>query len=535
MDEANQKKKMLLSGIIITVVLFVVILIILMVLMAQESKKTKIAFGGNVYKTKTVDMTAEDGKVYMQKSINYNGKETPILVVTPDGKEYFCLESLALMTGYKYNKGAYGELDENTNKCYIDNGGEYVTFSTESDSIAKDIKSSEKYEGELAGKKYNTSLSESSNKEIEDEELFTLDKPVIKFADGKLYASIDAISNGFNMIVSKENSLITLYTLEDLIKTYGDFVVSEGYTLTTNFKNQRALCKGLAVVGNDGKYGVIKVDGDKYENVISTKYDTVEYAQSIGEFIVSISGKYGMMAPGEQHPTIASDYDSIQLLDAEEKLYIVELDKRFGVVNAKGEVIIPTEYDQIGLSNIEAYKNQGIRSKYLIMDSCIPVMRDGKYGLFSKEGYTLAKTNYTSIGCENPDELIENKSARPTLTVPLSKDITCLVFSMQNNAGTTTYGMMTTDGTIVCQAYYTAIYYITSGGKSTYFFNKVNNDELLTLDELINTRPTLKNLIENENYQKKSQKQLEEDTKKQQEEMQNLNEFTEENSEEQED
>lgn len=498
MDEANQKKKILLSGIIITAILFVVVLIILMVLMAQESKKTKIAFGGNIYKTKTIDMAAEDGKVYQQKNINYNGKEIPILLVTPDGKEYFCIESLTAMTGYKYNKGAYGELDENTNKCYIDNGGEYVTFSSESNSVAKDIKRNERYEGELAGKKFNTSLSEGSNKEIEDEELFPLDRPVIKFADGKLYASTDAVAQGFNMIISKENSQITLYTLEELIKTYGDFVTSEGYTLTTNFKNQRALCKGLAVVGNDGKYGVIKVNGQKYENVISTKYDTVEYAQSIGEFIVSISGRYGMMAPGEQYPTISLDYDSIQLLDAQEKLYIVELDEKFGVVNAEGETIVPTEYDQIGLPNVSVYKNQGIQSKYLIMDSCIPVMKDGKYGLFSKEGYSLAKTNYTSIGCENPDELVENKSARPTLTVPLSKDVTCLVFSMQNNAGTETYGMMTTDGTIVCQAYYTAIYYITSGGKTTYFFNKVNNDELLTLDELINTRPTLKNLINQE-------------------------------------
>ncbi|MBQ4193872.1 MAG: WG repeat-containing protein, partial [Clostridia bacterium] len=42
------------------------------------------------------------------------------------------------------------------------------------------------------------------------------------------------------------------------------------------------------------------------------------------------------------------DYENIKLLSAEKKLYIVQNKNKYGVVNTKGQVIIPTEYDQIG-------------------------------------------------------------------------------------------------------------------------------------------------------------------------------------------
>ena len=67
MDSADQKKKILLYGIIATVAVFVVVLIFLIVLMVQESKRTKIVFENKTYRTRIVDMTAENGKVYKQK------------------------------------------------------------------------------------------------------------------------------------------------------------------------------------------------------------------------------------------------------------------------------------------------------------------------------------------------------------------------------------------------------------------------------------------------------------------------------------
>jgi len=523
MDSADQKKKILLYGIIATVAVFVVVLIFLIVLMVQESKRTKIVFENKTYRTRIVDMTAENGKVYKQKNITYDNKEVPILLETPDGKEYFCIETLALMFGYKYNRGAYGELDENTNKCYIDNGGEYVTFSTETDVVSKNIKVKDTYEEELAGKKMDSSVT-GRTPETEEEELFVFEKPVIKFVDNKLYATLDAVTNGFNMNVVADGSQLRVYTLSNLVDTYNQFLNSKGYTLTKNFRNQRALYNGLAVAGKDGKYGVIQLDPNGgYSEVISVKYDTVEYVQSIGEFIISSNFMYGMIAPGSEQPTISLKYDSIELLDAEKKLYIVGIDKKYGVVNAKGETIVPNEYDQIGFKDISAYRGQNITNRHLIADDRIPVKKNNLYGLFNTEGFNIARTNYTSIGCENPAELIENPSAMPTLIVPLSDEVDCIVYSRKNNMGGNSYGMMTTDGKIVLEAYYTAIYYMSMNGKITYYFNKLDNNELWTLEELIARNEKLKELIENKDAQKKSQEELENDTEKEEQDMENLN------------
>ena len=67
---------------------------------------------------------------------------------------------------------------------------------------------------------------------------------------------------------------------------------------------------------------------------------------------------------------------------------------------------------------------------------------------------------------------------------------------MKNAAGTTVYGIITTNGTVVLNAYYTAIYYMQRNGNITYYFNKPANNELLTLKELLSTRETVKELIE---------------------------------------
>ena len=492
MDETNQKKKMLLMGIIVTVIIFVVVLVVLLILMAQENKKTKIQFGNQIYKTTTVEVTAEDG-IYQQKSITLGGEKVPAILVTPEKNVYYNIETISKIAGYKYNNGAYGSdnIDETKDKCYIDNGGEYVNFFADTNEISKNIKENGKYNGELKILKQLQSDSKDSN-EL-DVESFTLDNPVLLFEDS-LYASPEAINKGLNMLIVPNGSTVQFYTLEELTKGYSSSLSQKGYSLTSNFKNQRALSSNYAVVGKDNEYGVVDLTTNK--EVISLKYDSVEYVQSIGEFIVSSGSNFGMIKPGESSPTIKLEYDSIKLLDASRKLYIVEKNNKFGVLSAKGEEVIPTEYDQIGLSSVSAYKSQGITNKYIIAGECIPVMRNKSFGLYGVDGQLLASTRFSAIGCETPGKIIDNTSAMPTLTMPLSENVTGIVFAMTNSARITSYGLITTKGTIVLNAYYTAIYYMQRNGNTTYYFNKPANDELLTLKQLLATRATVRELIE---------------------------------------
>ena len=141
MDETNQKKKMLLMGIIVTVIIFAVVLVVLLILMAQESKKTKIQFGDQIYKTSTVEVTTEEG-IYQEKSIQLGEEKVPAMLVDPQGNAYYNIETISKIAGYKYNNGAYGSdnIDETKDKCYIDNGGEYVNFFADTNEISKNIK-----------------------------------------------------------------------------------------------------------------------------------------------------------------------------------------------------------------------------------------------------------------------------------------------------------------------------------------------------------------------------------------------------------
>lgn len=528
MSEVDQKKRMLLIGIISTVILFVVVLILLFILLGIDSQKTKIAYKNVTYKTKTTEITTEQG-VYQQKTIEYNGKTLPIILIAPDKKIYYCIESLATMAGYKYNKGVYTETDtpdESKEKCHVDNGGEYVNFIKDTNTISKYIKVTEEYEEEL---KIVGKIKKEAFKEVttEDEEVFSVEDNIIQFADEKLYAPLDAITKGLNMGIVNEGSLVSIYTVEDLVANYKAALSSQGYTLTPNFRNQRGLYDGLAVVGKNGKYGVVKINNGNYEELISAKYDSVEYIQSIGEFIISSNDKFGMIKPGEEKPTIALKYDSITLMDATKKLYIVQLNSKYGVVNSDGEEIIPTEYDQIGLSDSTTYSAQGLKSKYIIADKCIPVVKNNLYGMYNTDGNCLIPTKYTSIGCADPAKLIDDTRAMPTITVPLSDDVTAIVFSAKNAVGITSYGLISTDGEVIQNTYYTAIYYMVNNGKITYYFNKLNH-ELLTLKEYINGSTIARDYIEN--HKPLTDEQYKENAEEEQANLEKMNNSSEEES-----
>ena len=250
MDDATiQKKKMILTSIVVTVIVFIVVLVILLILMGQEAQKTKLKIGDNIYKTSTIEITADDG-VYQEKTIDFNGEKEPAILMTPQGENYYSIELMSQLTGYKYNNGAYGEqVNETKDKCYIDNGGEYVTFSANSNEITKAIKKNINTDTQIEGTKEipeedtdtsSSSSDDNSDKDELEEESFTLTNPIIRFNE-KLYASEEAINKGFNLRIIPNGNILQLYTLEALTEAYSSDLSQKGYTLTTNFRNKRAL------------------------------------------------------------------------------------------------------------------------------------------------------------------------------------------------------------------------------------------------------------------------------------------------------
>ena len=519
MDDVNQKKKMILLGIGLVGILAVIILVVLLVLSAAEAKKTKVVLGNVTYKTKVTQLQEENGgQVFLKTSIvdPKTKKEKPFMITTANDGDYFNIKTIAEdFCGYVYNKGLYGGIpDESSDKCHVVSSGETVSFSSTSNEITKYLKQTDKYEGELSYK------SNNKNKNKNDEiEIFSLEgTPVIRFADGQLYASLETIQKGLNLTINKNGVIYTIYPLETLISSYRNVLNSNGYSLTSNFRNQRALYERLAVCEQNGAYCVVEFLPDNSINkVISSQYESIEYVQSIGNFIVSVKNrqtgelKFGMNSPEDGKAIIPAEYDSLQLLDAKNNLYLTQSNERYGVVRSEGNdsvEIIKPEYESIGLDSVIEYANQDITNPYLVDDYTIITKKNNKYGLTTIEGEEILRPKVQTIGCSNPSDIIKKANgvditAYPTMIVPIADDIKLIVISMNNK-----YGLMDPQtGGFVVNTYFTAIYYTQENGRKTYYFHKIKSDgddEKLTLQELIQERK-LDSYIENKRKSRNTQ------------------------------
>lgn len=139
---------------------------------------------------------------------------------------------------------------------------------------------------------------------------------------------------------SENQKYFTLYTDTTI-------AVSDTLGMITNLENvssvKWSLKKGMFFDKQDGYYGLRNISSDtiigyKYKNI----YDLDE------DYFVGVvdSGVYLFDANGEK--LISNKIKSIEVVNKEEKLcFIVLKDDGFGVLNNKGEIIIPFEYSRI--------------------------------------------------------------------------------------------------------------------------------------------------------------------------------------------
>ena len=72
------------------------------------------------------------------------------------------------------------------------------------------------------------------------------------------------------------------------------------------------------------------------------------------------------------------------------------------------------------------------------------------------------------------------------VTIPLSENEEGIIFSRKlPNSESETYGIITTEGEVLQNAYYSAIYYTQKNGKITYWFNKLENNKVISLKEFL--------------------------------------------------
>lgn len=484
-EARNGKRRMVLISIVFCAVLIAFLFIIILFLYYQDAQTLKVF----------VDGTKQSFSSNLFKEI--------------DGQEYVNAREITKMLDCTYTKGEYGKYTEDNDSCYISSNHEVVSMKADSSSMTKYILnedtnststalSKEKLEAEQ--NVYGTQLTVKSANETE--EVFNLKNPV-KLVDGNLYIPFDLLPEVFNVnINTKEKNRVRIYTLATLYQQAKNVAGKLGYTtITGEYENVRALVYGLIVVGQDDKYGVINTSG---EEVISLKYNEVEFVQNVKEFFVYANNTIGLL--GSDGATIIkpTEYDDISVLSAEKQLYLVQKNNKYGVLNRKGEVVVHAEYDQIGLVDKSGKSTEdelisSLENPVVLFDTCIPVKQGTKYGLYDIDGTELAKTVYDGLGYKvdtknNSSSSSSSNSSTTTvgensvLLLPESTGIKGIVINQ--NGG---YGIYDVEAKrIIVPTVCSKIYSVTKNGITNYYMefsgNQLDVAEYMVANNLVSVK-----------------------------------------------
>lgn len=387
-----------------------------------------------------------------------------------DGEIYVDLKLMGALVGYDYTKGVYKEFNENNDSCYMKNDFELIAVTAGADKYAKYLNATNPKATIGTIKKVGT---KNPN---EYKETFNLEKPV-KFEDGNLYLNKNSISEMFNVKVDWKEYRINFYTLNYL----------EGYAAKTlkklglidldpNYENLKALNYNFMIVGNGDKqgksdlYGVYDLSTGK--EIISMKYDDIVFVQNTQDFyITAANGTVGIFDKEGNTVIAPSEFEKISLLDQENKLYLVEKNGEYGVLDRTGEILIYAEYDAVGI-DIEKFIPEEIDNGLLFFDKCIPVRKDGKYGLYSIDGKRLLDTTYDGFGYKSPVKTTSSGSEQSSILIPSYVGVNGIVVNLDDKFGIFDVNTNELIIPIVCDK----IYSIKIEGERSYYVSYMGNE-----------------------------------------------------------
>lgn len=287
--------------------------------------------------------------------------------------------------GYKTYKGDYNPKSEDDKKCHVIREDYEVAIFTEKSKVI-----------------YKLNLSKSNEEYSE----CNIDKDIFS-SNGALYASVDGIEKGYNVkfTYDEKKKIIKIYTLDSLIEAHEKKISNNEFgeygqmKIDDNYENWKAIFNDrLIVKGEDGEYGIIQASN--YNNVIlEPQYDYIRYIASSTDCYVESNGKIGLFTKDGKRK-IDMVYDELSLMSEESKLYLMETNDQYGVVDEHGNIIIYPEYEKIG-TDVSDYSYNGIKNGYILLNELIPVMQeDDKWGFFDKTGKMITDGFiYDKIGC----------------------------------------------------------------------------------------------------------------------------------------
>ncbi len=368
--------------------------------------------------------------------VNY-GEDT--FIFTENGKIYVSIRDVAPLVKYESHNGEYKEDIEDTSKMYVEaiDETETASFYANSNIISK--------------VKPNTT---------DDYINISIIDPVIVRDNGKMYISTEGFTVAFNSLINydQEKNTITIQTLPSLIKQYSATVTQYGYTsLSTDFNNQKALIYGMMIAqkGENEKYGVINISGNE---IISPRYNKIEFLESSKEFIITNSSEKVGIAFNTGKNKINVAYDEIKLIDSSLGLYLVKSGNKYGVIDSSERFIVHAEHDKIGIETKD-FPADNIKNQYILGGTIIPTKLNNKWTLYDTKGNRITDEQYDGIGFVN--QKIKDKVVNNAVVI---EDTGVVVVSKDGK-----YGGIDAKGNELVQLMFDGVYSITSEGKTTYY------------------------------------------------------------------
>lgn len=447
-EEIEKEKKMKkTSKIILIFIVFLIIAVIAIIcaILYLNSSKFRVIIDGKTISNIPEDLfiiDEQNGKVYV--SIKDFTQYTNTVIPTEKSDSSTQEEN---PYAYTAHIGEYKLDVQDVNKCYIENNYETASFFLNSNKICK--------------------LEKDSS---DDYDTYTIKEPV-KDINGKMYILSEGIEIAFNLkfYYNQEQNNITITTLPYILSQYSSALVNSGFVGTSeDFNNQKAVLYNLFVVqkssgsssNNSTDYGVVTWNGEKFTELISTKYKKIEFNENREEFFVTNSSDKVGIFLSTGATKVNPSYDEIKMIDPDYGLYLVKSNNKYGVINDKEVKIVHLEYDAIGIDATN-YTSNEISNQYLLYDNIIPVKQNNKWGLFNRSGEKILEVECDSIGCIA--STVKDKVANNLLLIP---DIEGIVISKDKK-----YGLIDSTGKELIPCATDVMYSITDAGVDTYYMN----------------------------------------------------------------
>lgn len=147
-----------------------------------------------------------------------------------------------------------------------------------------------------------------------------------------------------NQILATKDSKLTIFSFDGkMLLDNLDGVASSYYGYASDCYSFDYTANGDRVLVKDGKYGIVN---SKFEQVIPFSYAYIQQTTN-GNFIASEDGTLYGMIDGKGNKILEFEYDFIAQFDYQNNRFVASKDGNQGVVNEKGETIIPFQYYSI--------------------------------------------------------------------------------------------------------------------------------------------------------------------------------------------